>query len=290
VGRLQQGSFPLNGQHARVLIGPKGSGKTIVLRHMVRVAEATHPDVLAVYVDCARLQHVHVMQKVFGELSARGYVDGSDVPDVPLGEEMHAVTYRRMVLGALKRHGKRLFLVVDHLEAVYGLDFRVSSEAAQAGVTSLYSLSSLGSLSGDRTAVLVVGSTGLLPLLMTRKDVMHPCLQDAFPNVEGAPDMNGAKFRKLRLLGGPAHGRGGGVSDHAGNLGLGAWRVRVNQVAVGQAFVESPAQSVAPSGGDLHHHHPANPAHYSRPRSGIRARAAGGPEDQESGRGACRAG
>jgi hypothetical protein len=193
--RLHLGTFPINGQHARLIVGAKGIGKSTMLKQAVTVAEALYPNVISVYVSYKDAHKDHVMLEVCRHLASRGLVD-----DASVKVAAHPVECRRLVLSALKRSGKRLFLVVDELDEVYRLKYAERPVEAGAGVSTLYSLSSLGSHSGDCTAVLLCGSSSLLPLLISRKE--DAGMRISHPNVGGAPNLNGTKFKRLRVHGG----------------------------------------------------------------------------------------
>jgi hypothetical protein len=189
--------FPMNGVHARVLLGAKGSGKTTLLRHFVEVTEVLFPDVVAVYVSCTDADHEHLLLPVARHLARVGIIRHDGDVDVALKEnKLH-----ELVLGSLEQSCRKLLLVVDELDQLY----RCVPEDQEAYIParrSLTSLACLGDVGGDVCAVLLCGSSAVLPLLITANGSRDDGIVREYPTVRGAPCLNGQKFRVLRLPGG----------------------------------------------------------------------------------------
>jgi hypothetical protein len=107
--------------------------------------------------------------------------------------------FRAVALHAIKRADMRLLLVVDEAEQMYRVDGRQRPIEAAAARDTLWDLTSLGTHSGDCTAVLLCGSTPFLGMLVSRRECACQGLPLEFPNVSTAPNLNrhSIKFKQL---------------------------------------------------------------------------------------------
>jgi hypothetical protein len=196
VSRLSVAGFGRNGTHARTILGAKGIGKSTLLMQFVKVAGALFPNVIPVYVSYSEPRHDDLMVTVVQELVARDVMDAdwaSRVPDIELVS---------LVLGALKEKGKRLLLVVDEADQLYRVDHAKLPVEAKAANKTLGRLAALGDRGGHWTAVLLCGSSSVLPLLITANGTRDAGIRAEYPGVVGAPNLNGTKFSEFRLVAG----------------------------------------------------------------------------------------
>jgi hypothetical protein len=194
---LSEGAFVgTNGMHARTIVGPKGVGKTTVLRQFVHVCEAAFPNVVPVYVSCndmaaSPLSHQSILRVVAGVLQDRGIISGETIAGATF------MLYQAVVT-ALRAAGKFVLLVVDELDELYRV---APSDAGLWGcaLVSLANLSSIGNFVTGRFCVMVCGSSAVLPLLVTCNGMSVQSIRTDFPRLTGAPNLNGTKFKVLRL-------------------------------------------------------------------------------------------
>lgn len=198
VHRLHKGSFPVNGQHARLIVGTRGIGKSTLLQEAVLRAETQCSNIVALYVSWVNPRPQCVMVDVCQHLRHRGLLRDADVQYASATNQFRAVA-----LHALKRADMRLLLVVDEAEQMYRVDGRQSPVEAAAARDTLWNLTSLGTHSGDCTAVLLCGSTPFLGMLTSRRECAF-LGHTQFPNVSAAPNLNrhSIKFKQLWVQGG----------------------------------------------------------------------------------------
>jgi hypothetical protein len=197
VSTLNRGSFPDNGTHARTIVGPKGVGKSTLLRQLVTTAEAVFPNVVSVYVSHERPHRVELMVTLGLHLVDRGIIDSATMNDA-----LRTDTLDDVVLESLMSKGKRLLLVVDEMDQLYRLDRATSPDEARAAFRTLGSLALMGSVGGSVSAVLLCGSSAVLPLLITANATRVASLRQEYPAVVGAPNLNGTKFPEVRVYAG----------------------------------------------------------------------------------------
>lgn len=197
MGTLNRGSFPVNGTHARTIVGPKGIGVSTLLRQLVTAAEVIFPNVISMYVSHERPRGDELMVTLGRHLVGRGIIDSSTMEDA-----IRTDTLDDVVLDSLMSKGKRLLLVVDEMDHLYRLDHTKSPEEARAAFRTLGSLALLGSVGGPVSAVLLCGTSVVLPLLITTNATRDDHLRKEYPGVVGAPNLNGTKYSELRVYAG----------------------------------------------------------------------------------------
>ncbi len=197
LGTLNRGTFPVNGTHARTIIGPKGMGKSTVLRQLVRAAEVAFPKVISVYVSYEVPRREELMVTVARHLVDRGVMGSSTLADAIRTDSLDDT-----VMDALHSQDRRLLLVVDEMDQLYRVDHAKNPQEAYAAFRTLGSLALLGSVGGADSAVLLCGSSAALPLLITARATRDARLREEYPAVVGAPNLNETKFSELRLRAG----------------------------------------------------------------------------------------
>lgn len=194
---LHRGTFPVNGTHARTIIGPQGMGKSTVLRQLVRAAEVVFPKVISVYVSFEVPRLEECMVTVARHLVDRGVLGSCTVADAIRTDNLDDT-----IIDALHSQDRRLLLVVDEVDQLYRVDHAENPQEAYAAFRTLGSLALLGSVGGAFSAVLLCGSSEALPLLITASATRFARLREEFPAVVGAPDLNETKFSEFRLRAG----------------------------------------------------------------------------------------
>ena len=176
-----------NGIHARLINGPKGIGKSTVIKTFL----AQQDDAIPLYLSYDDLFHTDnilqtnsILQLIESCLVKHGiYSD-------PTASKNMGV---RLAM-ALEAHDKHLFLVVDEIEQLY----RVSNEHDQSlyitARCNLGDLAWLGNQKSGRFAVFLCSSSASAPLLITCK-----ADRKEFPLLHGAPSLNEQKYRTLFL-------------------------------------------------------------------------------------------
>lgn len=196
-GLARPQGFPTNGVHGRTLLGAKGIGKSTLLRHIVEVSEVLHPNVVAAYVTCTDSSTEHLLLPVARHLVEIGVIDHlRSVEDAVEQSKLHD-----LIMEALHSKGKKLLLVVDEMDQLYRCvpNDPVTFVAARR---SLSSLASLGDRGGSVCAVLLCGSSSVLPLLITANGSRNHGIVSEYPTVRGAPNLNGQKYSVVRVPGG----------------------------------------------------------------------------------------
>lgn len=192
---LQQGRFKgSNGAHARLLHGPKGIGKTFMLRAFAAVCQEAFPDVIPVYITfgdkglrASWLRELDIMEAVAKQLARHGV-------DVKTDEDTSPPV---AVFEALERQGKKLLLLVDEIDQLY----RVSPQDIEfdSARSSLACLAFVGDRGGAGVVSAVLcGSSAICPFLVTA-NAHAGWMRAEFPLVVGAPNLNGQKYRIWRV-------------------------------------------------------------------------------------------
>ena len=127
----------------------------------------------------------------------RGIFDTATMDDA-----LRTDTLDDVVLESLMSKGKRLLLVVDEMDQLYRLNHATSPDEARAAFRTLGSLALMGSVGGSVSAVLLCGSSAVLPLLITANATRDAGLRQEYPAVVGAPNLNGTKYSELRVYAG----------------------------------------------------------------------------------------
>jgi hypothetical protein len=192
--RLARGQFEWNnGAHARLLQGPKGIGKTTMLRAFTMACEAAFPDVIPIYLtfnevmtmDCP-LHGEDIMHVVARQLQERGVQIATTT----------TTTCSDAVVRGLRASGKRVLLLVDEIDQLYRVGDADQSLFKVAG-SSLGNLAFLGDRSLGLFSVLLCGSSATCPLFVTCNGTAS--LMVEFPRLRGAPNLNGQKYRVWRI-------------------------------------------------------------------------------------------
>jgi hypothetical protein len=183
---LSAGAFVgRNGVACRTLVGPRGIGKTVVLRAFCAVAASAFPGVVPLYVTCEGLARptnsfhaAHLDDLLVAAAAARG-VDVGARRGAALGEALEAAR-------------QRVLVVVDEVDELYRVD--AAQPRRERVLETLGVLGALGGGMSGHYGVLLCGSSASTQSLI-RADVAH--LRDAFALArDGVPDLNGSKFRR----------------------------------------------------------------------------------------------
>jgi Cdc6-like AAA superfamily ATPase len=113
---LQNNAFEhRNGNHARLLLGPKGIGKSFVLEKFTHVCQKVFPNVIPIYVTFNEVASTHspfntssLLESVADELTKHYIVADRKASNLP-----------QILVNALKQHNKRVLLVVDDIDQLY---------------------------------------------------------------------------------------------------------------------------------------------------------------------------
>eukprot|EP01138_Halocafeteria_seosinensis_P016433 gb/GECG01016764.1/.p1 GENE.gb/GECG01016764.1/~~gb/GECG01016764.1/.p1 ORF type:complete len:601 (+),score=59.04 gb/GECG01016764.1/:1-1803(+) len=176
------------GEHSRVLVGPKGIGKTTTFQIFTELAPFVYGNqVLPIYVSY-KGNHWWLRLKSIGEtLSA--LLEAAGVSHARCG--MGSIEKR--CANALHNQNKYCLLLIDELDELYTMP-----SDNDAVPTLMESLNELGALSqhgfGKSIAVCVTGSSHALPLLINKDALTQPILKARFPLVLESPDLNSTKY------------------------------------------------------------------------------------------------
>ncbi len=201
---LARGSFTgSNGSACRTLIGPRGIGKTVMLRAFAAVAASAWSNLIVLYVTGEGLalpttnsfQVMNLEDLIVAAAVARG-VDVATRRGAALSE-------------ALKAAGLFVLVILDEVDELYRVD--EAQPRRERVRETLGMLSVLGGGMSGRFGVLLCGSSASTQSLI-RADIAH--LADAFPLVRnGVPDLNGSKFRRCVIKTAPCS-----ASDEAATI------------------------------------------------------------------------
>lgn len=181
-----------NGPPTRNLQGPKGIGKTTMMRDWVAVCEAVFPGVIGLYITCEGISgnsHPLANQSLIEFIASHLRSRGVDVP-VELGGDTTVA-----VIEALEKADRFVMLYVDEIEELYRIA-PTDTERFKLANEILGNLQKMGTQSTGRFGVLLCGSSAVTPLLINGN---ASDLSAEFPRVVGAPNLNGTKFREKRI-------------------------------------------------------------------------------------------
>eukprot|EP01138_Halocafeteria_seosinensis_P001861 gb/GECG01001904.1/.p1 GENE.gb/GECG01001904.1/~~gb/GECG01001904.1/.p1 ORF type:complete len:541 (+),score=39.77 gb/GECG01001904.1/:1-1623(+) len=189
-GSLNKGYYRnRDGVQSRLLVGPRGIGKSTTCRAFSRLCTILYPDVIPIYLSfehlkyCEELQNTGIDEMIVEQLCRAGLQH-----DESGNSKDHISTAIRM----LEKHGKRCQLILDELDEVYAMsDKRVCKDA------SLNCLRLLGAERSGHFATTITGSSGHLPLLITA-DIEDELKQD-YPQLKYVGSLNGTKFEEHRI-------------------------------------------------------------------------------------------
>mmetsp|Transcript_10963 Transcript_10963/g.17867 ORF Transcript_10963/g.17867 Transcript_10963/m.17867 type:complete len:475 (+) Transcript_10963:31-1455(+) len=179
-----------NGSHSRLVQGPKGIGKSTMLKSFLN--QKRDDKVISLYLSYDELLQTEsvlkdnsILQLVDQELKKEG-IYSSTITAQNMGERLAK---------ALEANNKYIFLVVDEIDQLYR-ESAQNKSVYEVARTSLGDLAWLGNQKSGRFAVFLCGSSASCPLLVT-------CTGNAdkqeFPLRVGAPNLNGQRYRTLRL-------------------------------------------------------------------------------------------
>jgi len=197
---LQRRSFVYTtGSHARTLRAPKGEGKTTMLRAFAAVCGSAFPSVIPVYISYLSVEKTEELRtKSVQEIVERCLCER----DVLTLDELSLAKDRAVAIqDALQRSGKQLFLLVDEVDELYRIDKNLKLFQAQLANSSMLQLSDFGTQTSGNIAVVICGSTVSLSRLVSC-NVSEALLRE-FPNLHGAPHLNGTKYLAWRVHSAP---------------------------------------------------------------------------------------
>jgi hypothetical protein len=167
------------GLASAAIVGAKGIGKSTVLRMFACLGGHLVPGMTPVYISYAEntpLRTGSLMTTV------------KKLLDIPPTESLYDV---------IRARNLRLFLMVDELDQVYRVSPQMST--FEHAVTTLYELAGLGDQASGRICTLICSSSPVLPLLITCDASHSPIHRSEFPLLSSTPNLNGQKYRTIRL-------------------------------------------------------------------------------------------
>ena len=204
--RLSTGDFvDSNGAHARLLQGPKGIGKTTILRKFVYACQAAFPSIIPIYItfnDMAErdspLRENDIMQVIAEVLRSRGIDVASPAASPEKFTSLSGRIVKAMKSAPLAPDGKpiRLLIIADEIDQLYRSSPSDSLRWATAQ-SCLGNLAFLGDRSTGHFSVMLCGSSAICPLLITCNAPASSYKE--FPLLDGASSLNGSKFRVWRI-------------------------------------------------------------------------------------------
>jgi hypothetical protein len=179
-----------NGTACRTLVGPRGIGKTVLLRAFAAVAASAFPSLVVVYVTGEGVKQRRTSSFRAGDL-------GDVIEAAARARGADAVLHSgpRALHAALRLAGLRVLLLLDEVDELY----RVTEADGDARTHVLSSLGALQATSSSTTGlfgVLACGSSASTHALICADAQFG----DKFPLVRaGVPDLNDTKFRRLSI-------------------------------------------------------------------------------------------
>eukprot|EP01138_Halocafeteria_seosinensis_P009591 gb/GECG01009801.1/.p1 GENE.gb/GECG01009801.1/~~gb/GECG01009801.1/.p1 ORF type:complete len:549 (+),score=50.16 gb/GECG01009801.1/:1-1647(+) len=190
-GVLNEGYFKdKDGVQSRLLIGPRGIGKSTTLREFTRLCALIYPAIIPIYISFERIRYSRKLQEtelddLLIELLTKTGIDfGSDINQSE--DKMFAIA------NTLKDNGKYCFLLLDELDEVYSLEDSIANKGT--------SLSALRCLATDHTGsfyTVLCGSSANLPHLITGN--IEKELKREYPQLKHVGPLNGTKFEERRI-------------------------------------------------------------------------------------------
>jgi hypothetical protein len=214
--RLSNDGFYTKGDVAsRTLLGPRGIGKSTTLRAFAAVAPLVFPNVIPLYISfisrAARSQPL--MTTVAAALRDNGIrVDDESVDGVA---------------DALYAASKYALLLVDEIDKLYEAPLPPVPWMARifgAGpwlppaVQTLHDLAHIGDHTSGRFSTILCGSSGMLVDLLTMNAATNTDAMHLFPLLRQGLNINGSKFKELRIF----YGSSVGIGSVGAVMGMGA--------------------------------------------------------------------
>ena len=190
-----------------LFLGAKGTGKSTTLRTWTSLCPVLFPNVIPVFLNMNHVldeespnptsnpAEVNLAESSVLDIVLRVLADTHGISPVP------NATRGTRILSALRRAGRRALVIVDELDQLYRLKPAPpgTREAAafDTAARSLATLTFLGDQASGLVSTILCGSSAVLPLLITCNG--DDSVRREFPRLEGAPNLNGTKFRSTRL-------------------------------------------------------------------------------------------
>lgn len=214
--RLSGNGFYAKGDVAsRTLLGPRGIGKSTTMRGFAAVAPLVLPNVIPLYISYISARaRAHSLADVAGA-ALRAY-----------GVPVHEASVDG-IASALEDADKYVLLLVDEIDKLYEAPLPPQPLAARiwgattslppAAVT-LHNLAHIADHTSGRFATLLCGSSGMLTDLITMDAARNKDAVALFPLLQCGLDLNGSKFKELRLY----HGSPVALANVGAGIGAGA--------------------------------------------------------------------
>lgn len=189
--------FGTTGIHARTLQAPKGEGKTTILRAFAAVCQSMFPDVIPVYISLANFRRSKALRTspvdevVLDQLILHGVLKREEITGDPYFDPTVLIS------DVLERSNQRVLLLVDEFDELYRVDRMDEPELTRIAKDSMGSLSAFANLTTGRVGVVACGSTASLRKLLACTPGTDRSFYDEFPNLRGAPHLNGTKFSRF---------------------------------------------------------------------------------------------
>lgn len=171
---------------ARVIVGPRGMGKTTMLKQTVRAMDIlASPAVLPVYVSC-EMRGMSIAEQVCRHLEGKGIVASKWVNDTAAAGKCHD-----LLMWTLATTNKRLMLVADEVEELYCVQDPAHVPASVSGIQTLHALSGSSLVQG----LILCSSSLMLPSLLFQQEdpavmkATHPVVMHV-----QTPELNPTRF------------------------------------------------------------------------------------------------
>jgi hypothetical protein len=189
--RLRQGRLRGSGLSGKMIVGPKGIGKSTAAKTFVSLIEAIYSDTIGVYIT---MQGTKAGQRSFSDKSLfdtlRDFLKAERNLEIDIVDRFTSAEEGFMRF--LKREKKYLVIFVDELDEFY------ANEPQIIFVRTLQELQLLGSSDEGRIATILCGSSAYLTDLIQGNRT--PIMKERYPLLNtGVPDLNGSKFRTERV-------------------------------------------------------------------------------------------
>jgi len=174
------------GTSSRLIVGPKGMGKSTVLKDLVLTLNEIDDKVLYERVECIANENLVSPCAIIQNLLKTRL----DI-DINFHEKItHAIEY-------LEKHNLYVCLIYDELDQLY----RCTESRKEIASDILRQIAAVASNDRGRILQIACGSSAVLPLLITKRAIHNPTLVAEFPVVLLSLSLNGSKFMKIRVNG-----------------------------------------------------------------------------------------
>lgn len=198
--RMTQGKFcGHNGTHTSLLQGPKGIGKTSVLKSFVEVSPVLYPKIITIYLSYDQLKATGSLLKelTIAQLVERKLKAWNIIPtNINNNDNNLDDVLLEKIVRSLQENDKYVMLIVNEIDQLYKVSKNSGEKVLDTAQTNLYDLVYLGNQESGRFGVFLCGSSASCPLLVTANAGVR---KDQFPLIDGAPNMNGKKYKTRRL-------------------------------------------------------------------------------------------